>query len=294
MRRRVDVFDSVRSIYRHFVLRSLPGGRKYLTLILLHHQLSFAMVIPMNLYFLHNRAYLRMVANLMGAGGVAVLSSNLMQLTDASSAAGLQRMRWSSAVTFLIMFWTRVVDFAFLAAHLLWDMYAAQEWVFFVAGAVCLGLMAGFNTMIIPDAYRRMRKFMRMSPDDFKAAGGAVEVSAAQAPGSPETFVSPQSSFQTTVGEEAAVSLMRSFSAGVLSVDGAGSAVEVFSSGASDASWLSFSSVDQQLASPNRRQNSAPAMQGPQPVADADAGPSDWPPRSLRHRAATTTPASRD
>lgn len=161
-----DVWDSARSLYRHCVANSLPGGRRALIFVLLHHQMSLALVLPMNTHYSHSRLYLHMVFNLMGAGGFALFVSHAGQMLDLRTRRDLLVMRGLATAQFAVMLYTRVLAFFPLAACLLHTAYRDGSWLILGVGAPALGFMAFFNALILPSAYRRMRKFYAMSVGD--------------------------------------------------------------------------------------------------------------------------------
>lgn len=165
-----DLYDSARSLFRYYVRGNLPGGQKALKFLLLHHQLSMLLVVPLNVYYGANRYYLHMVFNLMGAGGFALFVSHAGQMLDLHTRRDLLVMRALTTVQFLIMAYTRVVAYIPLCAILLATTYADRAWLLLSVGTLALGAMGVFNAMLLPSTYNRMRKFWRLSEQDFAAA----------------------------------------------------------------------------------------------------------------------------
>ena len=96
-----DAWDIARVLYKHCVQGNLPGGRQALVFMLLHHQLSIALVLPMNVHYSTNRAYLHSVFNLMGAGGFALFVSHAGQMLDLRTRRDLLAMRALSTACLL-------------------------------------------------------------------------------------------------------------------------------------------------------------------------------------------------
>jgi hypothetical protein len=140
--------------------------------MLLHHQLSIALVLPMNLHYGTNAHFLHMAFNLMGAGGVALFVSHAGQMLDLRTRRDLLTMRALSVFQFCVMLYTRVLAYIPLSFLLLRTLWADGCRAMFLGGLVCASAMAVFNALLLPTMYRRMLKMCTMTEADFSAAAG--------------------------------------------------------------------------------------------------------------------------
>jgi len=166
-----DVYDSVVMARRHFVLGNLPGGLASLVLIMTHHQTSLGLVVPMNMYgYLDSPLYLRMVVNLVLAGGSFILITTYTQLLDVSTRNGMLQMRILNAVLAGITLYTRFVGYFFLARNLLAEVAGNGHDRLYMVGASALAAMSIFNLWIVIQSVSRLYKFCAASTSDFQPA----------------------------------------------------------------------------------------------------------------------------
>jgi hypothetical protein len=190
-----DVYDTLRSLYRYFVTQSLPGGRTVLIFMVLHHQLSILLVLPMNTHYGHNPYYLTMLLNLMGAGGFSLFVGHAARMLDLRTRRDLRRMRWLKTIEFAIMAYTRVVAYGPLCVCFLRTMHSDGAWRLLFAGTLALTVMGIFNAMLLPSMYRRVVKVWSMTERDFAAAQqqpDAPKLGAPKAAGAPTAAESAQ------------------------------------------------------------------------------------------------------
>lgn len=195
-----DLWDSVRAVYRHYVTHSLPGGRRALIFVLLHHQMAIALVLPMNSRYSSNRLYLHMVFNLMGAGGFALFVSHAGQMLNLATRRDLLVMRALATAQFGIMAYTRVLAYVPLAVCLLYTVAQDGAWALFGVGLVALGTMAFFNAILLPSGYRRMMKFFAMSAGDPEEHHAAKEAEVQVSMSAPNGLTQPDDKGMDTSG----------------------------------------------------------------------------------------------
>lgn len=202
-----DLYDSVRCLYR-YSQGTLPGGRKFLTVTFLHHACSLLLIVPLNASYMDLPTYQVLAFELMGAGGAAILASNFLQLMDSTTVGGLNAMRAVATLSFVLMAGTRWVHFGPLVAGLAARLAADGRRGTLAVGSLALAAMTAFNCIIVPDAYRRMRKFFRMRP-----AGEARTTPEHRGP------TTDAAAIAGAAEEDSAETLLRQMSSGVISVD---------------------------------------------------------------------------
>lgn len=136
-----------------------------LTLLSVHHAMGLSMVLPMNVYYSDNYLYFHLVFILQVAAGVALLTQQWGFTLDTTTAVGLGKMKVGVTVTFLTLWYTRVLAFVPDCYMLLSDFWGSSS-AFFVGGCIATVLMALLNVLLVGDATVKFKKFVAMRVEE--------------------------------------------------------------------------------------------------------------------------------
>jgi len=160
-----EIQDTIERLWDRY---TTPDGIKrnpwaMLKLMLIHHGMQWALVIPMNLHYSHLSGYHELVFMLEGAAGFAGVAGFYGYTCDTSRRCELRTLILCNACNFVVMVYTRFIHYwwsVFKCLHHFWQVGAYPE---LAAGIVCgLGLMPYIGATFIPEQWRKLRKFIAL------------------------------------------------------------------------------------------------------------------------------------
>lgn len=182
-----EIQDTAERLWDRF---ATPDGAKrnpwaMFRVMLIHHGMQWALVIPMNLHYSHLSGYHELIFMLEGAAGFAGLAGFYGYTCDTSKRSELQQLILWNALNFIIMIYTRFVHYwwsVYKCLHFFWQAGAYPE---LVAGIVCgLGLMPYVGALFIPEQWHKLRKFVTLYMEPEQRPTGLTTLLESKAPAS--------------------------------------------------------------------------------------------------------------
>ena len=126
----------------------------------IHHAMGLSMIIPMNIYFGKCATYHEFVWLLKFAGAIAILSTNYGYTLDVETKSGLLQMKIVVTITWMVIAWSRVLQYAMVGSNLL-EILGTTPFMY-CGGCTALALMGVFNLAMFMDATQKLFKFIPM------------------------------------------------------------------------------------------------------------------------------------
>jgi len=128
----------------------------------IHHVVSFSLVIPMNIYYPDWSLVHEMACLLELAAAVAGFTQYYGYTKDVKTHSGLRNMKISIIVTFAIMIWSRMIRYFWLAWIIGRRTWKDGNILVFTLMCVSLFFFTLFNILIMIDAIQKLLKFLPM------------------------------------------------------------------------------------------------------------------------------------
>uniref|UniRef100_A0A7S2NGK7 TLC domain-containing protein n=1 Tax=Zooxanthella nutricula TaxID=1333877 RepID=A0A7S2NGK7_9DINO len=148
-----------------------------LLIFALHHIMGISMVVPMNMYYGQNTYYHELVFMLQLAAFTSMFSQQYGFTLDPKTRAGLAQMQVSVVASCLMVFYSRAGRYLVVGYHLLVMLYTSGARVMLVGGIVTLLSMSVVNFNFCAESIAKLRKFMRMRPEDEAVETQIVDAS---------------------------------------------------------------------------------------------------------------------
>ena len=141
----------------------------------LHHTLSL-LCIPMNLYYYDEYYYWCMIGSMQFAAAFAYITAEYTYLLNVKTSEGLQKMKWSNLIAFVILLFTRGFHYVWICYNLLLRYYKEESWNFFTYSLIIFIAFSFFNVlMVIVPFYQRTVKWYRKAWEHEKGVVQQVE-----------------------------------------------------------------------------------------------------------------------
>lgn len=139
---------------------------KFLVVVLLHHVMGLSMVIPMNLRYGDNTWYHELVFLLQFAAVSAMGFQQYGFTLDVKTQGGLRQMKLCVFLTWLIILYSRVLRFVYVAFQLVLLLHQDGSMNMFYAGLVAISAMSVINVSFFLDCTSKVMKFAKMKHKD--------------------------------------------------------------------------------------------------------------------------------
>jgi hypothetical protein len=143
--------------------------------MVVHHAMGLSMVIPMNIYYRQYSYYHEIIFLLQFAAFFALMFQHYGHTLDTKTEKGLCAMKYISAVTLLVMLYSRCFRYLYIAGVFCFQLYTDGHTALLVQGSVALSLMALINIAFCVDTVKRFCKYACMKHVDESCKAKAAK-----------------------------------------------------------------------------------------------------------------------
>jgi len=128
----------------------------------MHHAMGQAMCIPMNMLYPDSPDYHEFVCLLQLAAFIAMGLQSYGYTLDVGTRSGLFQMKVTVTMSWVTIFYSRVLRFIVLGYRLINSFASDGNWTMLYVGCIVMVLMGFFNIMVFVDATAKLNKFAAM------------------------------------------------------------------------------------------------------------------------------------
>ena len=160
-----EVEDMLIRVYE-IIFGGVEGRKKnpmsLIIFLIMHHSAACCMVIPMNIFYHDNVYYHETTCWLQLAAFVAFYCQQYGFTLNVKTQEGLNKMKISISISFMIIIWSRVIRYAWLLQILMTTIWEDQNWIVIKCAVAPYILLSLVNVLIVMDASAKFAKFVPM------------------------------------------------------------------------------------------------------------------------------------